>query len=147
MELLLVREIKSKVSTIGKLYVNNEFQCFILEDVDRGLSDNMTVDQIRRQKIFAQTAIPTGYYEVIINFSNRFQKYMPLLLNVKGFSGIRIHSGNYAADTEGCLLTGSGMENDVVTNSRQAFISLMAKLKAVEKDEKIFITIQSSDNT
>lgn len=142
MELNLNRTTKTEQSTIGELSVNGTFECFILEDVDRGLRQDMTLAQIQSMKIHSQTAIPVGRYEIAITFSNKFQKYLPLLLSVPGFEGIRIHPGNIPANTEGCLLPGTTKGENVVTESRKAFTQLFAKLKAVEKKEKIFITIQ-----
>jgi hypothetical protein len=141
MELKVVRKTFTQESTIGELYVNDVFQCFIIEDVDRGLDSKMSVEEINKKKVFAKTSIPTGRYEIAITYSNRFQKYLPLLLNVPGFEGVRIHPGNTSADTEGCLLPGVEKSKDFVGQSKAAFASLFAKLKAIEKKEKIFITI------
>lgn len=147
MELLLKREIRSKESTIGRLQLvnpngHNEDLCFILEDVDRGLDNGMYLTAIMAYKVHGKTAIPAGRYRIVISYSNRFQKYLPELTGVTGFEGIRIHSGNTAADTEGCLLTGTKYGVDVVTDSRKAFNYLFSLLQAVEKKEKIYITIQ-----
>lgn len=141
MELRLVRNVKTEHSTIGVLYVNNDVECLILEDVDRGLDSEMELSYIEKAKVYGKTAIPTGRYEIAITFSNKFQKYLPLIMNVKAFDGIRIHSGNSEVDTLGCLLTGTTQGNDFVGGSRAAFSKLFAKLKAVEKKEKIYITI------
>ena len=99
--LTLIRKIKTDKSTIGELFINGEFQCYILEDTDRGLYQDMPLQELLSKKIYGETAIPTGTYEVVISFSNRFKKYLPLLLNVPGYEGIRIHPGNYAKDTLG----------------------------------------------
>jgi hypothetical protein len=143
MELLLKRKIRTDKSTIGELFVDEVFQCFILEDKDRGLSAGMTLDELKKKKVYAQTAIPAGRYQVALTFSNRFQTYLPILLEVPAYEGIRIHSGNTSANTEGCLLPGTSYSTDFVSNSKAAFRTLFAKLKAVEKKEKIFITIQN----
>jgi hypothetical protein len=87
------------------------------------------------------TAIPYGKYEVIINFSNRFKQYMPLLLKVPGFEGVRIHAGNKSADTEGCILVGSSKSLNFIGNSRVTYKSLFAKMKVAAKKEKIFLNI------
>jgi len=142
MELTYNRKIKTDNSTIGELYVNGVFECFLLEDKDRGLTSKMNLFEINQKKIFGKTAIPTGRYEIAITFSNRFKTYLPLLMSVTGYEGIRIHSGNKAEDTEGCLLPGSVKGIDRVFESKVAFNSLFKKLKAVEKKEKIFITIE-----
>ena len=102
----------------------------------------MQLDCIKQIKVHGKTAIPTGRYKVIISYSNRFKKYLPEIVGVPGFLGIRIHSGNSAADTEGCPLVGTTKGIDFIGNSRKAFTPLMAKLKAAEKKEKIYITIQ-----
>lgn len=131
MELVMIRRWKTQQSTISEIFVDGAYQCLILEDVIR-----------TGPKVYGKTAIPAGKYEVVISFSNRFQKYLPLLLNVPGFEGIRIHSGNAPEDTEGCLLTGTSKGINVVMESRKAFNGLFAKLKAAEKKEKITIVIQ-----
>jgi hypothetical protein len=143
MELLLDRDVRTKNSTIGQLYVDGKFECYIIEDYDRGLKSTMELSVVQSIKVKAETAIPTGRYEVIITFSNRFQRNLPELLNVKGFEKIRMHSGNSKSDTEGCLLTGTERSIDFVGNSRVAFGALMPKLeKAIKKGEKIFITVK-----
>lgn len=129
----MILELKRKIftddSTIGELSIDGEFVCYTLED------------KVRDVKIQNVTAIPYGKYEVIINFSNHFQKYMPLLLNVPGYAGVRIHSGNKSTDTEGCILVGSSKSLNFIGNSRATFASLFARMKKVEKKEKIFINI------
>jgi hypothetical protein len=78
---------------------------------------------------------------VVINWSARFQKPLPLLLNVPNFSGARIHSGNTDADTEGCVLVGRVRGRDFIGESRKAFAALFAKMKKAAASEKIWITI------
>jgi hypothetical protein len=143
MNLKLVRTTKTPDSTIGELYINDTFECFILEDTDRGLNQSMATEEIKEKKVYAKTAIPSGKYEIAITFSNRFQKYLPLVINVKGYEGIRIHPGNTSSDTEGCLLPGTSRTINKVLESKKAFNSLFNKLKAVEKKEKITIEISS----
>jgi len=92
-------------------------------------------------KVYANTAIPTGIYGVIITMSARFKKLLPLLLNVDGFSGIRIHAGNTSADTEGCILVGTGWdgESDFITNSRVALNMLMERINNAHSEIKISV--------
>ena len=130
MELFLKRLYKTDKSTIGELKINNIFVCYTLEDVEREV------------KIAGQTAIPKGRYEIAITFSNRFKKFMPLLLNVPNFSGIRIHAGNTAKDTLGCILVGKNRSENQISNSRFAYKSLFYRLKNASKKEKIFINIE-----
>lgn len=129
----MILELKRKIftddSTIGEISIDGVFTCYTLED------------KVRDVKIQNVTAIPYGKYEVIINFSNRFQQYMPLLLKVPGFEGVRIHTGNKSADTEGCILVGSSKSLNFVGNSRVTYKSLFAKMKVASKTEKIFINI------
>jgi len=143
LQLILDRDIRTKNSTIGNLFVGGKFECVTLEDFDRGLKQTMSVDEIAKIKVKTQTAIPTGTYEIIITFSNRFQKDLPELLNVKGFEKIRVHSGNSASDTEGCILVGQNKSTDYIGQSRDAFSVLFTKIKsAISNKEKVFIEIK-----
>jgi len=129
MELTLNRKIETKNSTIGELFVNDKFQCYTLEDIERPV------------KVWGKTAIPKGRYEVVITYSAKFKKYLPLLLNVLDYKGIRIHAGNTAIDTDGCILVGRIKQTDKILESVKAINELLPILKSVEKKEKIFITI------
>ena len=129
MELKLIRKTFTDNSTIGELAVNGVFECFTLED------------KVRPVKIKGETAIPAGTYEVAVTFSNKFQKFLPLLMNVPNFDGIRIHTGNTPADTLGCILVGQGKGADSISSSRLAFAPLFEKIQAVIRTEKVFIEI------
>lgn len=130
MKLKLIRKDFTDKSTIGELYVNDKFECFILEDV------------VRDTKIKGETAIPYGTYDVVITYSPRFGCHLPLLLNVPNFSGIRIHKGNTRKDTEGCLLPGASKGVDVVYQSAVAFNKLYPQLVEADKNkEKITIEV------
>ncbi len=129
MELRVERTDFSETSTIGKLYVDDQFECYTLED------------KVRPVKIKGETAIPAGRYEVIINFSQRFGRMLPLFLNVPNFEGVRIHPGNTAADTEGCILVGETKDAEFIGQSKLAFEGLFNKLKTASESEKIFIEI------
>ncbi len=130
MKLLLKRLHKTQNSTIGELSIDGKFECFVLEDVERD------------QKIYSKTAIPKGTYEIIITMSNRFKIELPLLLKVPNFEGIRIHAGNTAKDTEGCLLLGQTRSIDFVGSSKKAMANFIPKLKNGLKKGKVFITIE-----
>jgi hypothetical protein len=129
MQLQLIRNVFTDNSTIGELSVDGDFECFTLED------------KVRPVKIKGETAIPADTYEVAVTFSNKFQKFLPLLLDVPNFDGIRIHTGNTPKDTLGCILVGQDKGVDVVINSRLAFAPLFEKIQAVVRTEKIFIEI------
>lgn len=117
MILRLKRLNRTDRSTIGELRINDIFECFTLEDVERDV------------KVQNETAIPKGTYDVIISQSNRFKRELPLLLNVKNFAGVRIHSGNTNHHTEGCILVGTTRGKDFIGNSRIAFNRLFSKMK------------------
>ena len=116
MELNLKRKYKDPKYTIGDLYINDKLFCNTIEDTDRGLKDSMTLTDIKAKKVYGQTAIPTGTYEIDMNtvspkFKDRswakpYGGKLPRLLNVKGFEGILIHTGNTAKDSLGCILMG-----------------------------------------
>lgn len=128
MQLLLKRLHKTEKSTIGELYVDGKFECYTLEDYDRDLNHDGDLNDAGEQKVMGKTAIPKGEYKVIINMSNRFKRQLPLLLNVPNFEGVRIHSGNTAENTEGCVLVGRTRSVDFIGESRLAFTSLFDKM-------------------
>lgn len=118
MKIELHRKWRKKGYSIGILYIDGQRICETLEDQDRGLSEDMSLSEIKRIKVKGETAIPLGCYQVAWSYSPRFKKNLPLLIGVPGFEGIRIHSGNKAKDTEGCILGGRNTEVGTVTNSR-----------------------------
>lgn len=128
MKLMLMRTKKTKSFTTGKLFVNGKYFCDTLEDADRGLADSDDITVIQGKKIYGETAIPFGNYKVKITYSPRFKKMMPEVLNVKGFSGIRIHSGNDADDTMGCILVGENKSEGKIYNSRKTYEHLIELL-------------------
>jgi hypothetical protein len=135
MKLFLVRKWFTHKSTVGELSIGDQWECFSLEDPIR-----------EDPKVSGITAIPEGTYEVIINQSKRFNRQMPLLMNVPGFSGIRIHSGNTADDTQGCILVGQGRDKDFVSRSLAAYEMLFAKMEfALDCGENVTITIKSQE--
>ena len=142
MELTLKRIAKKQTYTIGHFYVNGQFFSDSLEDCDRGLTSQMTTEEIASKKIKTATAIPTGKYEVVWTFSNHFNKMMPLLMNVPGYAGVRIHSGNSSKDTEGCILIGKNDKIGWISNSRDCIDKLYPIIENACKTEKVFITIE-----
>lgn len=144
MEVLIDRAWKKDGYTISRLYVNGElFGCNTLEDTDRGLSQSMDLNEIKKKKVYGQTAIPSGSYECVYTYSSRFKKMLPLLKDVPGFDGIRIHSGNSAKDTEGCILVGLNLKKGMVLNSREWTNKLVSKMKeAWNRKERVIIVIK-----
>ena len=142
MELKLERKYRSNNYCIDKLYINGKYFSDALEDPDRGLTDSMSLEEIKKIKIKGNTCIPYGTYNITITYSPRFKKNLPLLNNVKGFDGIRIHSGNKPQDTEGCLLPGFNKVKGQVIDSRVTTDKLIAQIQqALNKGEKVTITI------
>lgn len=135
MKLTLQRRPSAHGCTIGSLCVDDAFECYTLEDVVRA-------DGI---KIAGETAIPPGTYTIDITLSPRFGRLLPLLLSVRGFIGIRIHPGNSAKDTEGCILVGCDVVGEAwISQSRRAFEALFAKLQAAHaKGEAISIEVMN----
>jgi len=138
MRLLLERVQLSSDCTIGSLQVDGDFECWTLEDVVREVKGQ----PVASWKIPGQTAIPYGTYQIDITMSARFKRLLPILLNVPGFDGIRMHPGNVPANTDGCLLPGLDRHTGSVGRSQLAFDALFAKLRAAKSlGQKIFIEI------
>ena len=135
MKIEVNRIFKASNYTIGELSVNNNYVCDTLEDKVRVVGE----------KVYAETAIPTGTYTLVLSYSNRFKKVMPEILNVPNFSGIRIHCGNSSKDTEGCLLVGKwdGKTENWISDSKNSYNKLYPLLEeAFNKKENITITIK-----
>ena len=131
MKLLLERQHGTKEYTMGTLKIDGVLFCDTIEDEER------------KEKIYAKTAIPLGKYRIIINRSNRFKRTLPLLVNVPNFEGIRIHAGNTAANTEGCILVGRWLSRGYITKSKDTFEALFKKLNdAFQHDQDIWIEIK-----
>ena len=133
-ELKVLRKVFSDHSTIGEFFINEQFHCYTLEDIVRP-------DGI---KVYGETAIPAGRYEVLVNVSARFKRDMPLLLNVPGFEGVRIHSGNTAADTHGCILVGKNKGEDRIWDCKAAFDTILDHIKGATPRKKCYLTIKSA---
>lgn len=126
--------------TIGKLYIDGKYFCDTLEDKVRDLNKNGKFDA-GEYKIYGQTAIPYGKYEVQWTYSPKYKRYMPQLMNVPNFSGIRIHSGNTANDTLGCILVGQNSKVGMVLNSRVTVEKLYPRIQDACKNGKVYIEI------
>lgn len=150
MKLTLKRIAKQQTYTIGKLYIDGVYFCDTIEDKDRGLTSQMTVEQIKLKKVYGETAIPVGTYTIDMNtVSAKFQTRswakpysgkIPRLQNVKGFDGVLIHPGNTAEDSLGCILVGKNKVKGKVVESQNTFVALMKILKASK--DAIVLTIQ-----
>ena len=154
LELLVDRKYKKETYTIGNLYVDGEWFCNTLEDKDRGLKSSMSLDEIERLKVYAETAIPAGRYVVRMDvvspkynkvkwYKDNFGGRMPRLENVKGFSGVLIHPGTTAVDSAGCIIVGLNKKKGNVLESRATFTKLWKILEEAYKNKKtIYLTIK-----
>ena len=153
MEITVERKYKKPAYTIDKWYINGTFFSDGLEDPDRGLTSTMTLEEINKKKVYGQTAIPTGTYEVKMTYSSRLhgrayaKKYdgkLPELMNVKGYEGVRIHPFNKAQETLGCLCPGKNNIKGQITQATVYFYILVDNyiLPAIKRGEKITITIK-----
>ena len=139
MELKLTRNYQKDTYTIGRLYVEGDLFSNTLEDPVRDYSDP-------NYKVYGKTAIPYGRYRIAMVHSPKFSKRyggrkVPLLNNVPDFTGILIHSGNTAEDTDGCILVGKNTQRGRVTSSLATLYSLLDILDKVPSDEQIWIDI------
>lgn len=153
MNITIKRIFKGDKYTIGKLYVNGIYECDTLEDTDRGLTQSMPLTEIQSKKLYGETAIPTGTYEIDMNtvspkFKDRsWAKFcggkLPRLIDVPGYSGVLIHVGNKPVDTLGCILVGDNKIKGQVISSTSTFQELyFIMLKAKVAGEKITVTIE-----
>lgn len=117
MQINVRRTFKGPDYTIGKLYIDGHYLCDTLEDTVRPAGT----------KIAGKTAIPAGTYKVKKTMSPRFKKTLPEILNVPGFTGVRIHAGNYASNTDGCLLLGLNKTKGAVLDSQTTMAFFMAR--------------------
>ena len=140
MQVTIWRKYRKDGYTIGRMYIDGVFFCNTLEDTDRGLMQSMSVGEIMTKKLAGETAIPVGAYKLTRTYSNRFKKVLPQIMNVKGFSGARIHSGNTAKDTEGCPLVGDNTIKGQVVNSRKRFTEFDTKLQVAGGTADLLIT-------
>lgn len=127
MTLTLTRLSSTEDGTLGELAINGERRFFTMEP-----------DEDRPQ----HPAIPVGTYPVVVSYSTRFKRMLPVVLNVPGRLGIRIHPGNTEQDTEGCILLGMAQTKTAVLRSREAcelFQSAIAPCQA--KDEPVLLYI------
>lgn len=144
MELILEREPSGAHATLGKLSCGGEFVCDTLEDVVR----ERPGEPVESWKVKGETAIPAGRYAVTLTHSERFKRTLPLLGGVPGFSGIRIHPGNTAADTEGCILPGKRVGPATVIESRKVFLELYMRIDdALKAGSEVWITVRNAEAT
>jgi hypothetical protein len=131
MKIKVIRHFKGEQYTIGRLYIDDVYYCDTLEDRVR--------DFEKDGKVFGQTAIPQGIYDLKLSMSPRFGRLLPEILNVPHFTGIRIHRGNTHFDTHGCILVGFNKEKGKVLQSSETEMALINRL--AKANDKITIEI------
>ena len=138
MKIKVVRHTFTDKSTIGDLFIDDKWECYTLEDKVR----ENPVQSVDEWKIKGETAIPVGIYELIVDRSHRFQRQLPHILGVPGFTGVRVHAGNNDKNTEGCVLLGQNMKKNWIGKSRLAFDSFFEKLlEALAENKKVTLEI------
>lgn len=143
MELLVRRLVFKKDYTEGQLFIDGSYFCDTLEDCTRDFNKDGDLDEPGETKVPGETAIPFGTYDVIMSYSNRFKKIMPEVLNVKGFEGIRIHSGNIPAHTHGCLLLGVYEKDGRINRSLEMTGAVTKMIKeAINNKEQVKLTVE-----
>jgi len=142
MKLLLKRRYQGSHYTIGSLSIDGKYLCDTIEDKVRDVNRDGDLDDPGEGKVFGETAIPFGTYDVELSMSPKFKRLLPMVLNVKHFTGIRIHRGNTAKDTHGCILPGENKEKGKVLYSTGYERIIVRELKAATKrGEEITIEI------
>lgn len=142
MELFLERKYLKSNYTIGNLYINGKYFCNTLEDKNRDTNKNGKFDN-GEFKVYGDTCIPYGEYKVVLTYSPKFKRELPLIMDVPNFEGVRIHRGNTINDTLGCILVGENKEKGKVINSTKYEIELIKKMKdSLLKGEEVYLIIK-----
>lgn len=141
MEIKVVRKEFADTYCMGELYINDKFFCYTMEDKDRGVTEGDSLSEIKEVKVPKRTAIPYGDYRIMLSFSKKLKRFLPLVLDVPGFKGIRIHKGSTEDWSSGCILVGMERTARKLKNIVEAEKALMNVLKAVNEIEPIYIKI------
>lgn len=130
MNVLIERKWKKDAYTIGRVFIDDEFYANSMEDRDRGLTKDMPLKEIERIKVYGETAIPAGEYIVRMTYSPKYRRIMPEILDVPGWSGVRLHSMNTAKDSLGCIGFGKNDKPGWISNSRACMKAFEDRLRA-----------------
>ena len=151
MKLTIKRTITRNNYTLGELYIDGQFFCSTLEDKDRGLTQSMSVKQIKSMKVPGETAIPKGTYKVTLDIvSPKFSKYpfymevcegkLPRLIDVKGYEGVLIHVADGIkrdALLQGCIGIGNLSSEEYLMNGKQVFTEFYNRIKGNDVELEI----------
>lgn len=143
MELKLIRKEFLPDRCLGELFIDGKYFCKTLEDKDRGLRKDMTNKEIDDIKITGSTACPSGKYRIVLSYSIKLKRFLPLILDVPRGKGVRIHKGSNPDYTSACPLVGFGIsKKNTLTGIKQAEEALMKILKVANLTEPLYITIE-----
>jgi len=129
MLLTLQRQSLKNDRTLGELLVDGQHFAWTLEDA------------IRKRKVPNETAIPDGVFECVVNYSNRFGRMLPMLLNVPNFTAVRFHGGNGPDDTEGCILVGAEHDAERIWNCSAVVTRLTNMIRSATMTGKVFVEV------
>jgi hypothetical protein len=118
MIVVIDRKWKKDTYTIGRVFIDDVFFANSMEDKDRGLTKDMPLAEIKKRKVYGETAIPAGKYEVRMTYSPKYKRMMPQVMDVPGWTGVRMHSMNEAKDSLGCIGLGKNDKPGWISNSR-----------------------------
>ena len=143
MQFKLHRRYLGPEYTIGSLFINGEYLCDTIEDKVRDLNKDGDLDDPGEEKVYAETAIPYGTYAMDLTMSPKFQRLLPLVQDVPHFTGIRIHRGNTAKDSAGCIIPGENKDIGRVVNSTKYELMIIERmLDAIRYGEQVLIKIE-----
>lgn len=152
MKITIKRLYKKEKYTIGKLYINGQYFSDVIEDKDRGLTTDMTEEEIESKKVYGETCIPAGLYEIKMTYSPKFHNKawakltsgkVPQVMNVPCWSGVRFHPANEASELLGCIAPGKNTKKGMVTSSTHYYTVLVIDhiFPAIEQGNKVYLEI------
>lgn len=138
----LIRAYRKADYTIGRLYQNGQFVCNTVEDTDRGLNQFMTAAQVKKIKVAEKTAIPVGTYKLDVSMSPKFKRRLIHVLDVPGYTGIRVHRGTNADSSAGCLIVGENkIKGGVVNSAKYEEMLTQTVDNALKNKDEVYLTI------
>ena len=142
MKLRLRRRYLGSEYTIGSLFIDGVYLCDTIEDKVRDHNQDGDLNDPGERKVFGETAIPYGKYKIDLTMSPKFRRLLPIIENVSHFTGIRIHRGNTAGDSHGCILPGKNKIKGKVINSTKYEMKIVeVMLEVIKRGETIAIEI------
>ena len=155
MKIKVQRKARKATYTVGKVYIDGTPFCDSLEDTDRGATQDMTFTPTGSangywttkdggiiDKVYGKTAIPTGVYDACSFYWSKFRCYVVMLLRVPGFTGILLHNGMTADNSEGCILLGKNNIVGRLDGNRIYMDAIVARVMAAEhRGEKIEVEV------